>query len=211
LTEIYKKAKTSKHFLKNHHTLALTIERLKQAVEKDKDYHTLVEAVLKEVEPKIAPLHPYLEMDGLVMRGERIVIPQADLGEDIGNLRQWVVELGHDGHVGAPGIKRRWRIRVWFPGMDTMVEEWTKTCWGCTVSTKTHDRDSLRPTTAPDCPFKNVAAEYWGPTPEGKHILVVKDLLTRFPEVVDVKGSQLRPTSGPWMMSFPGISRPPHS
>ena len=91
--------------------------------------------------------------------------------------------------VGPPGIKRRLRTCVWFPGMDTMVEERTKTCWGCTVSTETHDRDPLSPTTAPDRPFKKVAADHWGPTPEGKHILVVTDLLTRFPEVVEVKGT----------------------
>ena len=47
-----------------------------------------------------------------------IVIPYADLGEDIGNLRQWVVELAHEVHVGGPAAKRLLRQRLWFSGMD---------------------------------------------------------------------------------------------
>ena len=38
----------------------------------------------------------FTERFRLVMRQDRIVIPQTDLGNDEGNLRQWVVDLAHE-------------------------------------------------------------------------------------------------------------------
>ena len=128
-------------------------------------------------------------LDGLVMRGDKIFIPQADLGEGEGTLRQWVVELAHDGHVGGPATKRTLRKRIWFPGMDSLVDSRIRTCGPCQAATNTPTRDPLKPTTAPDTPFTKVAADHWGPTPDGHYILVVIDLLSRYPEVAIVKGT----------------------
>ena len=100
-----------------------------------------------------------------------------------------MVELAHEGHVGGPAAKHLLRKRIWFPGMDQMVETRTSTCAGCQPSIEIHLRDPLKPTTAPKTPFRRVAADQWGPTPDGKHLLVVIDLLTRYPEVVEVKGT----------------------
>lgn len=58
------------------------------------------------------------------MRGDRIVISDAGLGGDMGNMRQWVVEPDHEGHVGAAAeaAKILLRKRLWFPGMGAMVD-----------------------------------------------------------------------------------------
>ena len=92
---------------------ALTIDMLKEVVEKDQDYQLLVHKVRAGHKPDpSSTLQQYRKvweelsiLHGRVMRQDRIVIPQADLGEDIGNLRQWVVELSHEGHVGGPAAK----------------------------------------------------------------------------------------------------------
>ena len=176
---------------------ALTIDMLKDAVAKDQDYQLLLDKIRSGHKPDpSSTLQQYRQvweelsiLHGVVMRQDRIVIPHADLGNDVGNLRQWVVELAHEGHVGGPAAKRLLRQRIWFPGMDQMVETRTSTCAGCQPSTETHHRDPLKPTTAPKTPFRRVAADHWGPTPDGKHLLVVIDLLTRYPEVVEVKGT----------------------
>ena len=73
--------------------------------------------------------------------------------------------------------------------MDDMVDTRTKTCEACQPATPIHTRDPLKPTTAPTKPFVKVAADHWGPTPDGKYLLVVIDLLSRFPEVAVVKGT----------------------
>ena len=55
-------------------------------------------------------------LDGLVMREDRDVIPQADLGEYVGNLRQGVIELAHYGHVGGQSSIA--------PHQQTRVDSW---------------------------------------------------------------------------------------
>ena len=68
--------------------LALTIERVKEAVAGDRDYQELVQAVKAGNKPGSAILQSYLRvweelsvLDGMVMREDKIVIPQADLGK----------------------------------------------------------------------------------------------------------------------------------
>ena len=60
-------------------------------------------------------------MDGLVCRGERIVIPDAEFVRGGGNIRDWVVDLGHDGCLGITVAKRLIRTRLWFRRMDDKV------------------------------------------------------------------------------------------
>ena len=132
--------------------VALTLDMLKDAVGKDQNYQHLIDCVKAGHKPDTSsPLHQYRTvwselsvLDGLVMRGDRIVIPQADLGDEVGNLRQWVVELAHEGHVGGPAAKRTLRKRMWFPSMDDMVETRTKTCEPCQPATPIHTRDPLK-------------------------------------------------------------------
>ena len=61
----------------------------------------------------------------LVMRGERIVIPES--------LRADLIHLAHAGHMGETKTKNYLRSKVWFPGMDLDVETFIKTCMPCAV------------------------------------------------------------------------------
>ena len=134
--------------------MALSVDTLKEAAAKDQDYQELAERVKTgQVPAQDSQLHQYLKvwpelsvLDGLVMRGDKIVIPQADLGKEEGTLRQWVVELAHDGHVGGPATKRTLRKRIWFPGMDSMVDSRIRTCGPCQAATNTPTRDPPRHT-----------------------------------------------------------------
>ena len=102
----------------------------------------------------------------------------------------WVVELGHSGHMGINATKRLLRMRLWFPGMDKMVEEKVATCLPCQAATDSHQRDPLKPNPAPSEPWDRLYCDHWGPIPyDGKHILVLIDALTRYPEVLVVKGT----------------------
>ena len=47
--------------------------------------------------------------DGLVLRGEKIVIPK--------ELRPGVLSAAHEGHPGIVGMLRQLRQSVWWPGM----------------------------------------------------------------------------------------------
>ena len=49
--------------------------------------------------------------------------------------------------------------------------------------------DPLIPTTAPTQVWERLAADYWGPTSDGKYLLVVIDELSRYPEVAIVSST----------------------
>ena len=50
-------------------------------------------------------------------------------------------------------------------------------------------RDPLVPTEPPAEVWTDLAADHWGPTPFNTHMLVIIDKLSRFPEVVEVRGT----------------------
>ena len=50
-------------------------------------------------------------------------------------------------------------------------------------------RDPLTTTAPPEHIWEDLAADHWGPTPEGKHLLVVIHKLSRYSEVEVVNGT----------------------
>ena len=61
--------------------------------------------------------------DGIVLRGTRIVMPKA--------LREKAVKIAHEGHLGIVKTTGLIREKVWFPGIDKLVENKTKSCIAC--------------------------------------------------------------------------------
>ena len=62
----------------------------------------------------------------LVLRGNRIVVPEC--------LWSLIYELAHEGHQGIEKTKSLIRERVWFPGIDAMVEDMIKKCKACQLT-----------------------------------------------------------------------------
>ena len=62
-------------------------------------------------------------VEGLVMRGERIVIAE--------KLQKRVIQIAHEGHQGIVRTKQMLRAHVWFPGIDAAVEKHVGRCIGC--------------------------------------------------------------------------------
>ena len=83
-----------------------------------------------------------------------------------GNIRDWVVELGHDGCPGMTVAKRIIRTRLWFPGMDDRVERGVGACLDGQASTKVSRRDPLKPSPPPEEPWQELPANH-------KYLLVV--------------------------------------
>lgn len=64
--------------------------------------------------------------NGCVYYGNRLVVPES--------IRQKVLNLLHDGHIGMVRMKMLARTYVWWRGIDRDVEEWTKSCNACAVT-----------------------------------------------------------------------------
>ena len=80
-----------------------------------------------ERDPQLAPFInacAELSTDGTVLlRGQRIVIAQ--------NLQSKAILLAHEGHQGLVKMKSLMRTKVWFPGMDQMIEQKVAGCVAC--------------------------------------------------------------------------------
>ena len=177
---------------------ALTLAMLQTGAKHDPIYQRLITAVQTGKKPEAGDpeLSRYTAVweelsviEGLVCRGERIVIPNGRIPGDDGTLQEWVVDLGHSGHMGMSATKRLLRHRLWFPGMDRMVEHRVTACLPCQAATDNHTRDPLHPNIAPEQPWSTVYTDHWGPTPDKRHILVLIDALTKYPEVISVTGT----------------------
>ena len=112
----------------------------------------------------------------LVMRGNRIVIPQS--------LRSKVLEAAHEGHQGIVKTKTRLRTKVWWPKMDLDAERVCKSCHGCQVVGQFTVPEPMRRTEMPTGPWQDIAVDLMGPMPTGESLLVVVDYYSRYYEVV---------------------------
>ena len=101
---------------------ALSLETLREVAAQDTVYQELMEAVKKGRKPTDRSMIPYMSvwkelgvLEGLLCRGEKIVIPEGRHKDHDVELRDWVVDLGHSAHQGGNTTKRQLRLRLWSP------------------------------------------------------------------------------------------------
>ncbi len=123
--------------------------------------------------------------NGLVLRDHRIVIPY--------KLRGQAVDLAHVGHQGIVKTKKLMREKVWFPGIDRLIEEKIQKCIPCQSATNTpRRREPLLMSKLPSTPWENLSIDFAGPFPTGDYLLVVIDDYSRYPEVEVIQSTAAR-------------------
>ena len=121
--------------------------------------------------------------NGIVMRGERIVLPQA--------LRDRAVRLAHATHMGLTKTKQYLRAKLWWPGLDADVEGLIKGCGVC-QAVNPDGAERLEPLGAapfPDRPFSKVHIDLFGPLHTGETILGIVDEFSKWPELYVLEDS----------------------
>ena len=93
-------------------------------------------------------------IDGMILRGERIVVPA---------LLRDKIEIAHEGHQGIVCTKQVLGAHVWFPGIDDHVQKLILSCIPCQAVTPTYNRQPFRMTLLPLGPWKNVSVDFAGP------------------------------------------------
>jgi hypothetical protein len=84
----------------------------------------------------------YSIYDGVILRDHRLVIPEP--------LHDRVVDIAHHTHQGIVKTKQLIREKVWFPGIDKMVEEAVRACIPCQASNPgPNKREPICPTPLP--------------------------------------------------------------
>ena len=171
------------------HTLSLAlkeadIQQIRQASIKDPTLTTLYQVIQRgwPINKADVPesIHAYFNIrdeltvqNGLVFKGQRLVIPAA--------MRKEVISTIHSTHIGTGGCLRRARDNVYWPRMATELKDYISTCDVCLAHRRTPCKEPLLQHKFPDRPWSKVGidlCEFQGHT-----LLVMVDYYSNFMEV----------------------------
>ena len=108
--------------------------------------------------------------DGLVFRGERIVIPSS--------LRKEMIKTVHNSHLCVESSLRRARECLFWPGMSAEIKQFVSKCDACRSYETKNQKETLMPHDLPNRPWEKTGAdllEY-----DGKDYLITVDYLSNF-------------------------------
>ena len=109
---------------------------------------------------------------GLLMRGNRIVIPPSLHRELLGKI--------HDGHQGITKCRERARQSIWWPGISRDLEQLVRNCTECCKAQKQRAQPMI-PSPLPELPWQKVATDLFEWKQE-TYLLIV-DYYSRFIEI----------------------------
>ena len=98
-------------------------------------------------------------------------------------LHKKVLNLGHQGHSGIVKMKSLMSTKVWWPNMNTDIENFVKSCKCCTATSQPDKPPQIQPTITPNKPWEVIHMDLCGPFPNGNIILALIDEYSRWPEV----------------------------
>ncbi|XP_055605305.1 uncharacterized protein K02A2.6-like [Uranotaenia lowii] len=164
-------------------TIAITWQEIVAASKEDDLITQVIEALNTETTETLPLSYKMIStelccVNDVLLRGDRIIIPQ--------KLRQRVLQLAHEGHPGMRMMKGHLRANVWWPKMDHNIEQFVKTCQGCTLVSAPNPPEPMVRKELPSRPWEQIAVDFLGPLPEGEYLFVCVDFYSRYLEVVEM-------------------------
>ena len=121
--------------------------------------------------------------NGILLKGSRMILPNS--------LQSKAIELAHQGaHPGRSGLARRLRYHFFFHDMSKAIEEFVLKCDLCNAFVDKKTTEPIKHHTIPDQNWDTVAVDLWGQMPSSNHVVVVTDLLSRYPAAKLVKSTK---------------------
>ena len=112
---------------------------------------------------------------GCLLWGIRVVVPE--------KYRKIVLEELHTSHPGIVRMKSLARLHVWWPSIDSQIEEMVNSCSACQSVRSRPPAVTLHPWTWPTRPWQRIHVDYAGPF-LGSMFLVVVDAHSKWVEVI---------------------------
>ena len=132
----------------------------------------------ENVKPYYSVAAELSEVDNLLMRGSRIMIPPP--------LRKNILGRLHSSHQGITKCRERARQSVWWPGIS---QELTTVVQNCTECCKAQNQRAqpLMPTPLPELPWQMVGTDLleW----RGQSYLLVVDYYSRYIEIAKLRST----------------------
>ena len=129
--------------------------------------------------------HELSTQDGILLWGSRIVVPPQG--------RNAILKQLHEGHPGMSRIKQVARSFVWWPDVDSQLEETVKSCPQCQSNLKAPPPAPMNPWPWPDKPWSRIHVDFAGPV-LGKMLMIVVDAHSKWIEAVPMDTSTSQAT-----------------
>ena len=120
-------------------------------------------------------------VDGVVMYGDRLVIPP--------KLRNPIMETLHSAHQGTTSMNSRAQASVFWPGITSQLQQIRRDCLPCEEISPSQPNPPPTPIIDPVYPFQQVCSDYFKYI--GNNYLVVVDRYSGWPTVYQLNGGSL--------------------
>ena len=130
-----------------------------------------------EAVQKFKPILPEITVtgNGILLKGDRMILPS--------QLQDQAISLAHQGsHPRQNSMERRLRFHFFFHDMYAKVAKFLASCADCPLFTNKNYKEPQKAHEVPVKCWSKVAVDLFGPMPSRKHVVVVQDLSSRFPE-----------------------------
>lgn len=168
-------------YLANESKLIPVYELIKNAYRDDLDMIKLKRYIVADW-PANVPNHlrqysadvaEYCIHDGCIYRGFRLLVPQA--------MRNKVLALLHEGHVGIERMRRLCRMHFWWPRCDSAVGDHVLRCVPCQKARKIPVNKDLRSWSDTSAPMERLHVDV--AHRNGKNFLVIYDVFSSWGDV----------------------------
>ena len=174
---------------------AISIPSILEESKKDSRLRKLVHYVKKGFIPskESRDWRPYINIvdstvsdAGLVLKDEKIILPKS--------LWQLAIDKAHQGgHPGMTRMKTRIRSHFWIPQLHALVEEKVNNCEARRRLTQKGTKELVAPQKTTGVAWEEVSIDLFGPLPDRKHVLVVQDIVSRFPSATVLPNTSTGP------------------
>jgi len=110
------------------------------------------------------------------MHNDRIIVPLS--------MREPMLRLVHEGHLGIEKTKSFARQALWWPGMSRMIADIVGACATCSAHRRQQPPETLMPHPVPSRPFEKIGADIF--TLAKRDYLLVVDYFSKFPFVFEL-------------------------
>ena len=134
----------------------------------------------KKCPPAVQPYYDergeLIESQGLVFRGEQLVVPLS--------LRKDMLNQLHSSHIGTGGCVRRAREILYWPRMSAEIRDFVSRCTICQTYCPEPARKELQPHELPSRPWQKIGADLF--VLGQQTLLIMVDYWSNFFEVVEI-------------------------
>lgn len=138
------------------------MEQLRQSTAKDKTMQNLLRIIKigwpnnrnelhKDVRPFYSMKDEIIEEDGVLYKGQRVIVPRS-------LQHEYLLQL-HKGHAGAEATKRRARVTVYWPDINDDIDRFVGNCNICIAHTPHQRKEEMLTFPIPDLPWQIVGAD----------------------------------------------------